>query len=129
MWDASGKRGHSGTVVVGYQPAGSMAKHKELRDSGLEGWSSITPEFRVPCMAWGQTAMEIQQDFPVQRRARQIRDALTQKLLFTIVGVFLVGSFREELPLRHCNDVTGGYCCSRCCGFPKGRCCVLPNLL
>lgn len=48
--DAPRKRMHSGVLVVGHQPAGSMANHEELRDSGLEGWSSITPEFRFACI-------------------------------------------------------------------------------
>lgn len=40
-----------GMVVMDHQPAGSMAKHEMFRESGLGGWSSVTPEFRVACMA------------------------------------------------------------------------------
>lgn len=42
--------GSMGMVVMGHQPAGSMAKHEMFRESGLGGWRG---EFRVACNGLG----------------------------------------------------------------------------
>lgn len=83
--------GRVGTVVMGQQAAGSVARHSEHRGMGQH--CSRTQH----CVhSLDQTTTDIRQDFPVQRGAG--RDVLTQEQSISAVEGFLVGG--------HCSDVT-----------------------